>query len=172
MKVCSVGDCGRRADCRGWCLTHYKLARQSGEIDKLPAIPIGTRFFSKVKPDGECWRWAGPTDGKGYGLFKLKNKTVRAHRWAYEYLIAAIPDGLTIDHLCRNVWCVNPYHFDPVPAAINSKRGAEANKRFTCPGRHEYTVENTYINPKGRKECRICRARHRAAYRERRKKAA
>lgn len=35
-----------------------------------------------------------------------------------------------------------------------------ALEKTHCPAGHEYTPENTYIPPKGRKECRACRARH------------
>jgi hypothetical protein len=48
---------------------------------------------------------------------------IRAHRFAYELLVGPIPEGLVIDHLCRNRRCVNPAHLEPVTAEENWRRG-------------------------------------------------
>ena len=48
--------------------------------------------------------------------------TFIAHRFAYQYMIGPIPDGLELDHLCRNRPCVNPYHLEPVTRAVNHAR--------------------------------------------------
>lgn len=41
----------------------------------------------------------------------------------YELLVGPIPEGLTIDHLCRNTMCVNPDHLEPVTHRENLMRG-------------------------------------------------
>jgi len=86
------------------------------------------RFFSRVRashPMG-CWTWTGATNERGYGRFGFGPRGsithVSAHRWVYEFMIAPIPEGLEIDHLCRNPSCVNPYHLEPVPAQENLRR--------------------------------------------------
>ena len=66
-------------------------------------------FWGKVRRDGECWMWiAGKHDG--YGRFRLKGSPHYAHRLAYQTYVGAIPDGMVIDHLCRNRACVRPEH--------------------------------------------------------------
>jgi len=37
-----------------------------------------------------------------------------------------IPDGLTLDHLCRVRHCVNPDHLEPVTQTENRRRGVRA----------------------------------------------
>jgi hypothetical protein len=92
-----------------------------------PSRPPEDRFFEKVIEDGDCWRWTGALD-KGYGKFWARDaagiwRNRPAHRWAYEFLITDIPEGLVLDHLCRNPPCVNPWHMDPVPQGVNVRRG-------------------------------------------------
>ena len=58
---------------------------------------------------------------------------VMAHRFAYEEYVGPIPDGLQIDHLCRNKWCVNPEHLEPVTCRENALRGVAPSVRL-APG--------------------------------------
>ena len=75
-------------------------------------------------PDA-CWPWIGAKDGKGYGnTLSPSGRIGAAHRLVYEYEVGPIPDGLTIDHLCRNTSCVNPGHMEPVTAAENARRAS------------------------------------------------
>lgn len=124
------------------------------------------RFWSSVVQLDECWDWAGTKLKSGYGAFYNGERTVTAHRWAYEYIRAEIPEGLHLDHLCRNRACVNPWHLDPVPPVVNVRRGraGEVQRQKThCPQGHEYTESNTYRSG-GRRFCKTCRAAHIAKY--------
>lgn len=115
------------------------------------------RFWNKVDKSGDCWEWQATKTRSGYGHFRVGNKLVSAHRFAYELEIGKIPDGLVIDHLCRNRSCVNPKHLEPVTSKINSLRGINHNTAKThCPNGHEYNETNTRITPNGKRKCRIC----------------
>lgn len=85
------------------------------------------RFWNKVEKTTGCWIWLGCTSG-GYGLFGIAtSKSAKAHRIAYEIAYGPIPDGLQIDHLCRNPTCVNPCHLEAVTQKGESPPG---NGRF------------------------------------------
>ncbi|ACY35946.1 endonuclease [Clavibacter phage CMP1] len=117
------------------------------------------RFWAKVRKTETCWVWTGAPNGDGYAYFYTHNKGFSAHRLSYEAVNGKIPDGLQIDHLCRNRMCVRPDHLEAVTQQENIKRGGVGwkNKRKThCPKNHEYTPSNTYINPRGSRVCRTC----------------
>ncbi len=69
-----------------------------------------------------CWVWQHYLDPHGYGRCKTGRSSL-AHRNVYEEHRGPIPEGLTLDHLCRNPPCVNPDHLEPVTNAENSRRG-------------------------------------------------
>lgn len=127
------------------------------------------RFWAKVAVGDECWTWTASGNGQGYGKFYASGKPVYAHRYAYELLVGRIPEGLSLDHLCRNPGCVNPDHLEPVTHAENLKRGDHftrnaARLKTHCKHGHEFTAENTYIIPStGSRHCRTCRRLWRGA---------
>jgi hypothetical protein len=78
-----------------------------------------------VDSDG-CHLWAGSLTKAGYGIVSHRQVNRYAHRVAWELLHGPIPDGLSIDHLCRVRSCINPAHMEPVSPAENCRRGAKA----------------------------------------------
>ena len=123
---------------------------------------VDDRFWEKVKKTDTCWNWTAARFKSGYGAFRIGGRdgaTVYAHRFSYELLAGPIPEGLPIDHLCRNVRCVNPDHLEPVTQAENTRRadGGGYNRRKThCPRGHEYNDANTYVGKSGSRFCRAC----------------
>ncbi|MBM4489703.1 HNH endonuclease [Rhodococcus hoagii] len=139
------------------------------------ARPIVERFSEKIQPlDDGCVAWTGTTNGLGYGTIKLPDGSrIYAHRWSYEHHVGPIPNGLHLDHLCRNRGCVNPKHLEPVSIKENVLRGvgfSAVNARKThCPQGHPYSGSNLYTNPTtGSRVCVACRRKRDAARTSRR----
>lgn len=141
------------------------------EGNQMTAAVIA-HFWSKVerRSGSECWLWSGGLL-RGYGRFYIRRKYVGAHRFAYELLVGPIPDGLTLDHLCRVRACVNPAHLEPVTTRENWRRGesfSAMNARKThCLRGHAYDEENTLQRKsRGGRLCAECkRERERAGRR-------
>lgn len=124
-----------------------------------------------VITDDGCWLYQGAGTRNGYGRVNAG----LAHRVSYEIHVGPIPEGLLIDHKCRNRRCINPQHLEPVSASENIRRGiapdllrARNAAISACPQGHPYTPNNTRLNKAGARECRSCNAARHRAYRRRR----
>jgi hypothetical protein len=110
----------------------------------------------------------------GYGqFFETKTEPHLAHRWAYQFLRAEIPEGLVLDHLCRNKLCVNPWHLEPVTQRVNIMRGDSFIARQVisahCHRGHPFDGVNTYYRKdRPGRQCRACAAMRDAKYQSRR----
>ena len=129
-----------------------------------PQTPAIDRFAAKVAlTDAGCIEWLAGLDKDGYGKFHRggigAGRSARAHRWSYEYHRGPIPDGLHLDHLCRNHSCVNPDHLEPVTCRENLMRGdtpaARQVARTHCPLGHPYFGDNLSMRGSERR-CREC----------------
>lgn len=125
----------------GYCPVHYRRLTRTGSVGPVElqhAKNYGTiieRLAQRVASGpGGCWLWTGAADKLGYGRVNVSGVTRSAHRVSYECYVAEIPDGLTIDHLCRVPACINPWHLEPVPNELNIQRAAEA-RRTQCGDR-------------------------------------
>lgn len=118
------------------------------------------RFWSKVEKTEGCWNWTACLTHDGYGRFSLKRKARLAHVISYLLSGNEIPDGMTLDHKCRNRKCVNPDHLEPKTGKENVLCGesfsAKNARKTECVNGHELTQENTYIRPNGNRDCRAC----------------
>lgn len=120
-------------------------------------------FVQKVDFDGPngCWIWTACVDKLGYGVQwdGELGKHQRAHRSVWRYFVGPIPEGLTIDHLCRNRACVNPDHLEPVTLKVNVLRGnnpAAINARKThCFRGHTY---DSWQHRGRHRSCTACRS--------------
>jgi hypothetical protein len=61
--------------------------------------------YVEDKPDTGCLMWTGPLEKNGYARPRIGGHGKNAHRMFYEHYRGRIPDGLVLDHLCRNRAC-------------------------------------------------------------------
>ena len=99
------------------------------------------------EPNSGCWLWTGYSPNGRYGALKCQGRRVLAHVFAYEALVGSIPKGKTLDHLCRNTFCVNPQHLEPVSHRENVRRGAPATKLQCIHGHFYADGVETYLRP-------------------------
>lgn len=111
-------------------------------------------------PESTCWFWNGYHDRDGYAKMSYENYPSRACRVSYLEFVGEIPEGLVVDHLCRERGCVNPKHLECVTVAENTRRGLQGKLRpvkILCRRGHEYTEANKYFPPGlSRYTCATC----------------
>jgi hypothetical protein len=129
---------------------------------KFGSTSIMEKIGDKILVGDGCWEWIGGTQGYRfqYGVVKHRNRKMLAHRIVYQLLRGPIPEGLVLDHLCRNPRCVNPGHLEPVTIGENVLRGegpaARVARRTHCFRGHEKIPENMQVRPNGTRYCKVC----------------
>ena len=127
------------------------------------------RFWSKVDASGDCWEWTGGVQRQGYGITYVDGPQRVAHRWAWENLVGPVPDGLVLDHLCRNKRCVNPDHLEPITNRENILRGygitARNARKTECIHGHPLSGVNLFVW-RGDRLCRTCHRERQRRYDE------
>ena len=105
-----------------------------GKSGPKPRPAIERLLARVVKQLNGCWLWMG-TLSRGYAHISIgsrsdgSRRTVPGHVVSYQHFVGEIPDGLELDHLCRNTACVNPEHLELVTHQVNVQRGYDARKR-------------------------------------------
>lgn len=75
-----------------------------------PKMDIRERFMRRVaKSDNGCWIWTAARI-RGYGVFRVAGRNIRAPRVSYELFVGPVPRSLSACHHCDNPPCVNPAH--------------------------------------------------------------
>lgn len=130
------------------------MRRSTDPVDRILAKIRVTRLG--------CWETHLAISKDGYARvadLRGGRKQYLAHRVIYEHFQGTIPEGLTIDHLCRNRACCNPAHLEPVTTQENTRRGECSQWRLAhthCVNGHEYTEANTRIEATGARRCKTC----------------
>lgn len=131
---CSFPGCKKKHCAKGLCNTHWAQQQRHGHL-----MPIRTheaqesRWLRQVSKSPEidgCWIFIGngkgsgkgASQGKGYGQFRYGKRKWMAHRFSYEKYVGPISEGMQVDHLCRNTFCVNPKHLEIVTGHENMRR--------------------------------------------------
>jgi hypothetical protein len=123
--------------------------------------PLRERLFRRlvIQPDG-CVLWTGAKT-KGYGTIRTEppeSKHRNTHLVMWEMFNGPIPEGLELDHLCRNRACANVAHLEAIPHRENVLRGegvaAFNARKKECGEGHEY-YDYPKQNPRERR-CRTC----------------
>ena len=128
--------------------------------------PLGERLIEKrIISTSGCWLWDGATMKNGYASTTTGRRNHReyVHRIAYKLWVGLIPDGLEIDHLCRQRNCFNPKHLEAVTRSVNTLRGdgpkllgSINGDKTHCKHGHLFDYVNTYFRPTGGRSCRAC----------------
>jgi hypothetical protein len=140
--------------------TQRKLlgADRTGKVFDMRDVIKLADFFAGQ--DG-CWVYPNVPNSDGYVRVSVNGRKVMTHRLSLWQAGITIPEGLEIDHLCRNRACCNPSHLQVVTHRENMQRGTGQDRinaaKTHCMRGHEFTVENTYICPNGARQCKVCR---------------
>jgi HNH endonuclease len=143
------------------------MAPRFGHIFK----PISERLeaMSIPEPNSGCFIWMGAENGRGYGRVSIGQRQFYAHRVSYELKHGPIPPRLQIDHKCRNTFCINPDHLEPVTNQENTSRGlvsALRPERTRCFRGHDL-ADTGYIDTQNNRQCRACLKIRQTKYRSR-----
>ena len=127
-------------------------------MNQVLSSRLPVNYWAKVEQAGTHMLWTGAQNSRGYGCFGIDGKSQLVHRLAWENENGPIPDGYTIDHLCRIKVCVNTAHMEVVTRAENKRRASTLVVGGECMNGHQIeSDDDIYVNPKGRRECRGCR---------------
>jgi len=111
--------------------------------------------YAIPEPMSGCTLWLGAQNGKGYGQITGCRKR-KAHVVAWEIQRGPVPNGLVLDHICRNRQCINPDHLRAVTPRQNIMLGfgppAVNARKHECPRGHPYDA----VTREGWRRCNQC----------------
>lgn len=155
---------------------------------RLPSKPIPSSPISRTNPpervverlwnryevreDG-CWISGYSTASHGYAQIGWKEGGERrlwlAHRIAWYATHGDIPDGMTVDHICRTRTCINPDHLRLMTNWDNARRNNQGGSDdypsdWSCKRNHGFEHRS-----KVTRACLKCHKLHNEKYLRRKK---
>lgn len=132
------------------------LSTQIAGTESLLSIQLPSEIEAKITYMDGCWIWTGARRVRNYGSVQYgersNRKSALAHKYVYELLVGPVPEGLELDHTCREQRCVNPDHLEPVTHLVNSRR---ALAKTHCKHGHPLSGDNLYVWH-DKRACRRC----------------
>lgn len=177
-RLCDFPGCTNKHDAKGLCSGHRRQMLKGLPLSQLQfqrrhgEPPIITYVEQPCSEWGvsqglttPCHIFDNGTSSQGYGRIAINRKAIYVHRYVWERDIGPIPDGMSIDHICRVRNCCNVNHLRVVTHQVNMTENIvgscwQKNAAKThCPKGHPYDETNTIIvrtkSGNGRK-CRTC----------------
>lgn len=170
-RMCEFPGCGKSHEAKGLCHSHYrqlckgkKLAplhstkREDGTPPRIEYREVPCLVSGLIGP---CHEWTR-SKNNGYGHMNFNGRTVKVHRYVWELVNGPIPDGLVIDHQCRNRACCNVDHLRVVTRKVNVTENVVGiswqlmSEKTHCKHGHPFDEENTRITTDGSRVCREC----------------
>lgn len=186
---CSFPGCNKRHMAKGLCDGHWKQRKKGRSLTPLgfqrPKASQPQIIYNEIpcpNPilEGLCHIFCGRLDRDGYGRVSANGKAIFVHRYVWEIANGKIPDGMVIDHMCRNRACCNVKHLRVVTNKQNVTENVVGNAwqvkaaKTHCPQGHPYNEKNThYAKQYGKGKgglARMCRACNRERSQARRLK--
>ena len=108
----------------------------------------------EIHPIYWCWCWLNGLSRDGYPVHEGRPC---GHRYVYEKEVGPIPEGMVLEHRCRNRACVSPSHLEPVTQSVNERRKSRRVlvKMDACAKGHDRYLHGRRT-PWGGIVCRIC----------------
>lgn len=149
-RICSVEECGKQVEARGWCKMHYMRFRRHGNLRVTRTRcgqPLG--FLDDVAlpyAGDECLIWPFSRTESGYGRVWIGDQLCVASRVVCERAHGPPPSPKhEAAHSCGNghLGCINPHHLRwalPVENAVD-KRMHGTDPRGTRNGQAKLTED-------------------------------
>lgn len=128
QRTCSFEGCEGKHVGNGLCGSHRMQTLRGVPLTPIARRPprgLGIRekleLLSRLDDATGCRLWTEGLNGSGYAMVSHAGETRRAHRVIWELENGPIPDGLRIDHMCRNRNCIEVSHLQLANAKTNGE---------------------------------------------------